>query len=230
MNTRCYAVVLQTALLIGCGGQTQMGIGDGAKAKAKMRTADGKSVAGRGLAKSECKADKPDLESSEYDTSGDGTPDVIKIFKRVGSGSSSRLVLICRATDLNGDGIKDVYRHYNDEGQSTREEADRDFDGAIDEISYFENGEITHREIDTDGNGIIDLKIFYDKGKPLRAERDIGKRSTAVHWQPDVWEYYEGGRIVRIGTDLDGDTRVDRWDRSDGQKESSSSSSEPSGV
>ncbi|MFT5359274.1 MAG: hypothetical protein ACI9KE_006517, partial [Polyangiales bacterium] len=31
--------------------------------------------------------------------------------------------------------------------------------------------------------------------------------------QPDRWEYFEGGRMVRMGTDLDGDGRVDRWDR-----------------
>ena len=47
----------------------------------------------------------------------------------------------------------------------------------------------------------------------VRTERDRGGRSTASRWQPDTWEYYEDGRMVRVGNDLDGDGTVDRWDR-----------------
>ena len=94
-----------------------------------------------------------------------------------------------------------------------REEADRDFDGRIDEITHFTNGSVSLQEIDTSGNGMIDTKIFYENGQPERAERDMANRSTAAKWQPDRWEYYADGRTVRIGTDLDGDGKVDRWDR-----------------
>jgi hypothetical protein len=218
--------LLLGALIIGCGGgeQSQVGLGTGASAKAKAKAAAGKNGS---LSQVACKADKPDLESSEYDTSGDGVPDVLKVFRRIGSGATGRLVLICRESDLNGDGVMDVVRHYDDDGNPKREDADRNFDGKVDDITYYENGEVTHREIDTKGDGVTDLKIYYDHGKPVRAERDIAKRSTATNWKPDVWEYYEEGRIVRIGTDLDGDGRVDRWDRSDEQKRASIVSEEP---
>jgi hypothetical protein len=41
----------------------------------------------------------------------------------------------------------------------------------------------------------------------------MASRSTADQWRPDRWEYYAEGRTVRIGADLDGDGKVDRWDR-----------------
>jgi hypothetical protein len=154
-----------------------------------------------------------DREISEYDTSGDDYADVRKVFLVHGTGRLARLVLICREADLNGDGTKDVVRYYNDEGRPSREESDRDFDGRMDEITFFERGRIVRVEQDSDANGVIDTKIFYEDGRPLRAERDKAGRSTASAWRPDYWEYYEEGRVVRAGTDLDGDGRVDRWDR-----------------
>jgi antitoxin component YwqK of YwqJK toxin-antitoxin module len=121
--------------------------------------------------------------------------------------------LVCREADLNGDGRKDIVRLYTEEGRPMREEADRDFDGRIDEVTRFTNGRVSLQEIDTSGNGMIDTKIFYENGQPERAERDMANRSTASEWRPDRWEYYADGRTVRIGTDINGDGKVDRWDR-----------------
>jgi len=160
-----------------------------------------------------CVADVNLHEVSEYDTSGDEWPDVRKVFLRVGDPPAYRLVLICREADLNGDGVKDVVRYYTDEGRPLREEADRNLDGQMDEIIFFEDGRIVRIEQDTAGNGRVDTKIYYEEGKPIRAERDMAGRSTATNWQPDRWEYYEDGRMVRMGNDVDGDGRVDRWDR-----------------
>lgn len=160
-----------------------------------------------------CNADSPDREVSEYDTSGDEYPDVRKVFLSVGEGALARLVLICREADLNGDGTKDIVRYYNDEGRPVREESDRNFDGRMDEITFFEAGRIVRQEQDTSGNGRVDTKIFFENGEALRTERDIAGRSTADNWVPDRWEYFEGGRMIRMGTDVDGDGRVDRWDR-----------------
>jgi hypothetical protein len=121
--------------------------------------------------------------------------------------------LICRETDVNADGTKDVVRYYTDEGQPLREEADRNLDGRMDEVTIFQQGQILRQEFDTTGNGVVDTKIFFDNGQPLRAERDMAGRSTPEKWHADRWEYYEEGRVVRMGTDLDGDGKVDRWDR-----------------
>jgi hypothetical protein len=131
----------------------------------------------------------------------------------VGDPPIIRLVLICREADLNGDGVKDVVRYYSDEGRPLREEADRNFNGQMDEVIFFEDGRIVRIEQDTSGNGNVDTKIFYEAGAPVRAERDMAARSTPTNWQPDRWEYFEEGRVIRQGTDIDGDGRVDRWDR-----------------
>jgi hypothetical protein len=160
-----------------------------------------------------CLATAAGREVSEYDSTGDGRPDVRKVYLNAGEGVESRLVMICRETDANGDGKKDVIRYYDDEGRSLREESDRNFDGKMDVALIFQDGKIAVKELDENHDGKIDTKIFMEDSKPLRAERDLKGRSTAQHWQPDRWEYYEEGRMVRMGTDLDGDERVDRWDR-----------------
>ena len=160
-----------------------------------------------------CDATKPGRESSAYDSSGDGVPDVRKVFLSTGTGVDARLVMICRETDVNGDGKKDVIRYYDDEGRSQREEADRNFDGKMDMAIIFQDGKIVREELDENRDGKIDTKVFVENGKPLRAERDLAGRSSGDNWQPDRWEYYEDGKMIRMGTDLDGDRRVDRWDR-----------------
>jgi len=172
----------------------------------------------KGTGGERCDASKPDREVSEYDTNGDGTPDVRKVFLSIKGGVETRLVLICRETDVNGDGKKDVIRYYDDEGRSLREEADRNFDGKMDQLLVYQNGQIAREELDGNYDGKIDTKIFYDGGKPQRAERDLSGHSTAAQWKPDRWEYYEDNQMVRMGTDLDGDGRVDRWDRDLGFK------------
>jgi hypothetical protein len=83
----------------------------------------------------------------------------------------------------------------------------------MDQVTYFSEGAIQRQEFDSQGDGKVDTKLFFDKGRPLRAERDLTARSTPDKWRPDRWEYYEEGRMVRMGTDLDGDGKVDRWDR-----------------
>jgi hypothetical protein len=198
---------LLSLAVLGCGSKdpkpvTSPGAGD-AESSSGGEVADG----GR------CMPDGAGYEVTEYDTSGDNTPDVRKLFRTMGEGSLARLVLVCREADLNGDGRKDIVRLYTKEGRPMREEADRDFDGRIDEVTHFTSGRVRLQEIDTSGNGMIDTKIFYENGQPDRAERDMANRSTASEWRPDRWEYYADGRTVRIGTDLNGDGKVDRWDR-----------------
>jgi hypothetical protein len=177
--------------------------------RASALSADVKGTGGE-----RCDASQPSREASEHDTSGDGRPNVRKVYLSTGDGVDGRLVMICRETDVNGDGRKDVIRYYDDDGRSLREEADRNFDGKMDIVLVFQDGKVVRKELDENHDGRIDTKLFFDAaGKLLRAERDLAGRSTESRWQPDRWEYYEDGRMVRMGTDLDGDHKVDRWDR-----------------
>jgi hypothetical protein len=197
-------------VMAGCSGNSAQIKLNTAKANVKAKTL-GAPTQGSGDAR--CNADVTGREVSEYDTSGDDIPDVRKVFMQLGDAANPRLVLICRESDVNSDGRKDVVRYYDDEGRSLREEADRNFDSKMDSITIYQNGSVVRQELDDNYDGKIDTKVFYEGGKPLRAERDIKGRSTATQWRPDRWEYFEGGRMVRMGTDLDGDARVDRWDR-----------------
>jgi hypothetical protein len=161
-----------------------------------------------------CDATEPGREFAEFDTSGDDVADVRKVFLHVGDAAiSKRLVMICRQADVNHDRRKDVTRIYDDDGRSLREFADRNFDGKVDEITHFQNEDIVLRELDGDFDGRLDAKIYYTSGLPTRAERDLRGRSTENQWRPDRWEYFENGKLVRMGTDVDGDMRVDHWDR-----------------
>jgi hypothetical protein len=207
MNTKIVTGSL-SLLLLACGGSKQTKAATAADAETKSAT----PVAGAG-ASSLCPAVDATHEMSEYDTSGDAVPDVRKIFLRIGQGSIARLVLVCRESDINYDGTKDVVRQYTDEGRPLRETADTNFDGKMDSITFYQEGAVIRQEIDSKRAGKVDTKIFFEGGKPLRAERDLVGRSTTDKWQPDRWEYYEEGHMMRMGTDLDGDGKVDRWDR-----------------
>ncbi|MBC7171033.1 MAG: hypothetical protein H5U40_01320 [Polyangiaceae bacterium] len=151
--------------------------------------------------------------AAEYDTTGDGKPDVRKVFIGTGSGTELGSVLVCRESDLDGDGTKDVFRFYPDDGSPFREEADRDFDGDIDEISLFDRGRLIRRDVDTNDDGRFDMRTYFERDVPVRRERDTAGRSTDNAWRPDRWEYYANGRLIRMGEDLDGDGTADRWDR-----------------
>jgi len=162
-----------------------------------------------------CDASGAGRSSSEYDTNADGVPDVRKVFQVVGEGQEAHPVLVCREVDLNHDGTKDVFRFYNDVGRTLREEEDRDFDGRLDVITYFDNGEVVRREFDLNHDGMIDQRMYYRENRPYRAEREV-QSDNAAEFRPDYWEFYDArGHVVRIGTDYDHDGRADRWDRVD---------------
>jgi hypothetical protein len=165
--------------------------------------------------RSRCDASRPGRTTSEYDTNSDGVPDVRKVYEVVGEGQDARPVLICREVDLNYDGTKDMFRFYNAEGRTVREEEDRDFDGRIDVISYFDRGEVVRREMDTNRDGQVDMRIFYRERRPYRAERELTSNNSP-DFRADYWEYYDArGSIVRMGWDYNGDERADQWDRVD---------------
>lgn len=200
-------VVAALVVLGACGGSAK------GKAKTALDRASALGADAKGTGGERCDASRAGREVSEYDTTGDGRPDVRKVYMGFGAGVDLRLVMICRETDINSDGKKDVIRYYDDDGRSLREEADRNLDGKMDITKVFQDGQVVRKDLDENHDEKIDTKIFMQNGKPLRSERDLAGRSKGDAWHPDRWEYYEEGRIVRMGTDLDGDARVDRWDR-----------------
>jgi len=221
-------------MALGCASQTQSTPRLAARQVETMRNGQSNQDHSR------CDATRPGRTASEYDTDGDGVPDVRKVYQTVGEGSAVRAVLVCREVDLNHDGRKDVFRFYNDEGRTLREEEDHNFDGRIDVITYFDNGQVVRREMDTNGDGMVDMRVYYretassenartlgpESGtnrasarardvRPFRAEREL-QNDNNPEFRADYWEFYDAqGQVVRIGWDYDRDGRADRWDRVD---------------
>jgi len=111
---------------------------------------------------------KEGLVEESMDTSGDNVADVRKVFRLEGEGQKVVKVLVCRELDLNGDGRKDIFRFYNDEGRPLREETDADFDGRIDSIAFFENSRIVRQEADRNDDGTTDETRHFIRGKLVR--------------------------------------------------------------
>ena len=135
-------------------------------------------------------------------------PNIRRVYAIVGVGEEARRVLQCREVDTNLDGVKDVVRTYNDEGESLHEMVDSDFDGKMDTWTTFAGGRVAEVKVDHNRDGRPDEKRVYVRGEKIRAELDEN-----FDGKPDVWEIYEKGILQRRGVDVDGDEQVDRWDR-----------------
>ena len=205
----------------GCKGKGKLGLnskdgltasasagGDDAHAAARGRRADPK-----GTGDIRCDATQPQRSSTELDTNGNGIFNVRKVYRVLGEGATTHSTLICREADVNNDGAKDQVRLYDNDGKALREDSDRNFDGKMDLAVVFQDGVVVTKEFDDDYDGKLDGKTFYEAGKPVRTELDLQGHSTPGNWRPTQWQYYEGGEIVRMGTDFNGDNRIDRWDR-----------------
>jgi hypothetical protein len=151
---------------------------------------------------------RTDREVIESKSPGSRFPNVRRVFAIKGQGEERRRVLVCRETDTNLDGLKDVARQYDERGQPEFEQADTNYDGKIDTWITFARGRVVRMEVDRTGNGQPDEIRFFVRGELSRVQRDTNRDG-----RPNVWEIYHEGKLDRIGTDLDGDGRVDRWDR-----------------
>jgi hypothetical protein len=200
------AAVVVAALAMGAPGCGASGEQDGADHPGvnAVRAADGTIVDDRALCEWK---DHDDREVSETAGPGAIQPNVRRVWQVFGSGSDKREVLVCREIDTNLDGVKDVVRTYNEEGQSKEERADSNYDGKIDTWIVFGNGRVAEIRIDRNHDGEPDEWKNFAEGKLIRVKRD-----TNFDTKPDIWEIYQKGRLVRMGVDLDHDTRIDRWD------------------
>jgi hypothetical protein len=194
-------------LASGCGGSveaTSSAFGSGDTKITAKRFPDG-SIDDQG----KCEyRNRKDREASEVAGPGSVLPNVRRVFGLVGTGPDKQRVLVCREVDTNLDGTKDVFRFYTDKGEALREEADANYDGRIDTWLTFAKGRLAEAKVDLDHDGNVDEWKFYSAGKLIRVKRDTNRDS-----KPDVWEIYASdGRLERMGVDIDGDERVDRWD------------------
>jgi hypothetical protein len=151
---------------------------------------------------------RADREVVETANSRSIQPNIRRVYAIIGQGDEARRVLQCREVDTNLDGVKDVVRTYNDDGESLHEQADSDFDGKIDTWTTFAGGRVSEVQVDRNRDGQPDEKRVYVRGEKLRAELDDN-----YDGKPDVWEIYEQGILQRRGVDVDADGKVDRWDR-----------------
>jgi len=136
------------------------------------------------------------LESSSaerLDANGDGKTDVTIV--RDGARE------ICRAVDLNFDGIIDSWTYLDPSGQLRRRENDYDRDGHIDEITTFSAGTITEKQRATMLANRVDTWEFYKAGKLARSERDSNGDQIVDQW----WEYpTEGCPVIHADVNSDG--------------------------
>jgi hypothetical protein len=151
---------------------------------------------------------KPDLDVSEVAGAGSLRPNVRRVFRIVGDREHQHRVIACREVDTNLDGIKDVVRLFDEKGEPTREEQDRDFDGKIDSWTLFSEGRMAEVQEDTNRDGRPDAWKSYNDGKLTRIKRDRN-----FDGKPDQWEMYVRGKLERVGVDDSFDGHVDRWDR-----------------
>ncbi len=142
------------------------------------------------------------------DINNDKRPDVLKIYKTVGTGDNATQRLVCKQVDMNNDAKIDIVYHYDDGGALAFEEFDLDFDARFDMRAFYQGGRKVREELDTNYDNRVDFTKYYEADRLVRLERDANNDGRV-----DEWQYYEGGKLDRIGYDSTGGGRVDRWER-----------------
>lgn len=133
---------------------------------------------------------------SEQDLNGDGEVDQTYFF-RVGGGGYAYKVEV----DRNFDGEVDLIQYFDNEGVSTTSyDADDNFDGAFETKAIFRNGNILRADIDSNRDGIVDLRAFYRDGILSREEilNPADQRLIRVN-------FYNNLLLARAEVDLDRD-------------------------
>jgi hypothetical protein len=135
-------------------------------------------------------------------------PNVRRVYAVGINQKDGKRILRCREADTNRDGMKDVFRTYNEKGEPIAEFSDSNYDGKVDTWLKFVRNKVSRADVDHNADGRPDEHREYVNGVLSRVQRDKNYDGKV-----DSWEVYEEGRLNRIGTDLDGDEKVDRWMR-----------------
>ncbi len=142
------------------------------------------------------------------DASGDGKPDVIKLFVQSSQDGQPVNQLVCKQSDLDFDGKIDLVQYYGQNGELFMDEYSMNYSGKFNGRTFFQDGKKVRAEKDMDFDGKPDYYEYYEGGRLVRVERDRNADGKV-----DEWQYYENGRLDRIGFDTTGSGRVDKWER-----------------
>ncbi|APR99629.1 hypothetical protein [Pajaroellobacter abortibovis] len=164
----------------------------------------------------------PDMEAEEIIGMGSAVPNirrVYQIYQGLGDGGAQRKILVCREIDTNLDGVKDIVRTYNQNGDPTLEKVDTNYDGKIDVWRSFVNGQLVEEQIDRNGDGKPDEWRIYEDGVLAFVHKDRNGDG-----KPDEWQFFNNGKLERIGFDDSFEGRVTRWIRNEEELPSVASS------
>jgi hypothetical protein len=135
----------------------------------------------------------------KVDVNNDGRPDIF----HVDAGGKE----VCRAIDMNFDGVKDAFIYFDETGKERRRESDFDRDGVPDEISISQGGVIVKKERETNFDRKIDTWDTYDGGRLAKSERDSDADGIIDEW----WEYNRPDQpeCAIVATDRNADGQPD---------------------
>lgn len=140
------------------------------------------------------------FEVKTVDVNNDKRPDIRHMYE----GNKER----CVQYDMNYDGKIDVSRSFDKDGRSPlREEHDFDFDGKLDQITYYKNGQLVHKELDTNFDNTIDVWVWCSGKAVTKANR-----ARHHYGRVDTWEFYQAGQLRGIAYDDNNDSRPEKWE------------------
>lgn len=134
--------------------------------------------------------------AEKIDANNDGRPDIFIV--RDGA------LEVCRAIDLNFDGVIDAFSYNDGDGRLRRREYDYDRDGQIDEIATYRAGVLMEKDQATSMTRKLDTWDFYQNGTLARSERDSNGDGVVDQW----WEYTQPGCPL-IHSDVNNDGKPD---------------------
>lgn len=143
----------------------------------------------------------------ETDTDQDGKTDIWTFYQEVIEKDKSTKKLLRKSIDLNGDGKVDITKFYDEKGQVIKEEVDQDFDSKVDRVTHYKNEKIQWEEISSQFDGIFDVRKYYEEGALVL--KQVSTRRNGVF---DEYQYFVGNRLSRVGWDVDGDGKPDRFE------------------
>lgn len=121
--------------------------------------------------------------------------------------------LIQLSADQNRDGTIDQWT-FLDGNRPLRGEADTDGDGRIDRWEYFDaNAQLQRVGASSRNDGVEDVWTYVQAvAGESRVDRSRGRDRHV-----DRREFFRGDALTRAEEDTNGDGRIDRWDRYEGQ-------------